>query len=285
MLNTLQGNHVALFDPTASPGTRMQVNQLQITSGFPSAEPLSVGPALVIPLDNSQLAYIDPNSGKVLGPPFQPTLTVGVNTQWLAPVLLSDQQTIVAATNQKTLHRLSSGKQLKELSQSSTPMPFVQRLAVIGDIVCGVARGVAQDSLEFYNGPDLSRIGMAEIDGRVTWGPYAVGEQFLAYSETSGLVSCDSAGKTRWKLPIAKKALVGPPILQGEDILVDSTAGSMFRIAAESGELRAEFKTGEPLSGCPYLFGSVMLFPGSDGVLLAVPASATLTSSAEVETR
>ncbi len=76
---------------------------------------------------------------------------------------------MVAATNQQSLHRLSSGKQLKELTQVSTPTRWVQRLASIGDTVCGVARGEAQDTVVFYNGNDLTRITETEVDGRITW--------------------------------------------------------------------------------------------------------------------
>ena len=283
LLNTNHGNNIALLDPNGTPGSSLQVNRLQINTGFPSAEPLAVGPALVIPLNNSQLAYLDPISGKSFGSPFQPTLTVGVNTQWLTPVLLSDKKTIIAATNQKTLHRLSSGKQLKELSQSSTSLPWVQRLAVIGDTVCGVARGDAQDSLEFYNGTDLTRLDATDVDGRVTWGPYALGEQFLAYSETSGLVAYDKSGKSLWKSSILQTAFIGPAIEQGEDILVNTAIGSMYRIDSKSGGIKAEIKLGEPLSGPPLIFGNSLLFPGSEGTLIVLPASKTLSSAEKVD--
>jgi len=283
MFNTKIGNNVALLDPSAPAGSNLKVYSLQITSGVPSTEPLALGPSLLIPLDNSQLAYIDPSNGKSLSPQFQPALTAGVNTQWLAPVLLSDQQTIVAATNQRTLHRISSKKQLKELSQTSTPLPWVQRLATVGDVVCGVARGDAQDSLEFYNGPDLSKLDASDVDGRVTWGPYAAGEMFLAYSETSGLAAHDTTGKSKWKTAMPQQALVGPPVVQGDDILINSKAGSMFRITAQSGEIKAVIKIGESLSGAPYVFGNALLFPGSEGTLIAIPSSKTQSSSPEVE--
>ncbi len=281
ILNTKQGSHLALLNPSAPAGSNLKVYSLDIVDGIPSTAPLVVGAALVIPLDNAQLAYIDPSNGKRLSAQFQPTLTVGVNTQWLAPVLLSDQQTIVAATNQKTLHRISSNKQLKELSQTTTPLPWVQRLAAIGDVVCGVARGNAQDTMEFYNGPELSRIESSDVDGRVTWGPYAAGEQFLAYSETSGLVAYDKAGKLLWKASIPKHALVGPAILQGDDVLINAKAGSMFRIAAQTGEVKAMIKIGEPLSGAPFIIGKSLLLPGSEGALIAIPISDTESTTAE----
>ncbi|MDZ4848765.1 MAG: PQQ-binding-like beta-propeller repeat protein [Pirellulaceae bacterium] len=283
LLNTLQGNHVALLNPNAPAGSNLQVNQLQISRGFPSTEALSVGSALVIPLDNAQLALIDPINGKAVGAPFQPTLEVGVNTQWIAPVLLSDQQTIVAATNQKILYRLGAGKQLKELSQVNTSLTLIRRLAAIGDVVCAAAHGSAQDVLEFYNGSDLEKIESSDIDGRVTWGPYAVGEQFLVYSETFGLVAHSKSGKPLWKTPLAKIGLVGPAVIQGDDILINSSNGTMFRFIAESGELRAKVRIGEPLAGAPFVYGNGLLFPGSEGVLIAVPASATFTSSTEAD--
>jgi outer membrane protein assembly factor BamB len=135
--------------------------------------------------------------------------------------------------------------------------------------------------LEFYNGTDLTRIDAVDVDGRVTWGPYPAGEHFLIHSETSGISAFDTSGKLHWTLPLEQIALIGPAIVHGEDILINSTAGSMYRISIDTGKLLATVDTGEPLSGPPFVFGSALLFPGSEGVLLAIPVIKTLATTAE----
>ncbi len=140
----------------------------------------------MIPLDNGQLVYVDPVSGKQLSQPFQPTIQAGKKPRWVTPIVLSDKETIVGATDQKALYRLSVGSKIKELSQTKTERVWTQRLAVASesDLVCGIARGEAQDSAELHQGSDLARVGGVDLDGRVTWGPFTVDKVFLVYSET-----------------------------------------------------------------------------------------------------
>jgi len=275
ILNIGQGAQVLTFDPKGSSGTSLQMTTLQVTSGIPSEPPAVTSNGIVVPLNNAQLAYIDPTTGKQLGSPFQPTLQTGVETRWLAPVTLADGQTVVAATNQNKIHRLSTGKQLRSLTEAPTALPLIGRLATASDVICTVARAESHDILEIYNGTDLSRIGGQEQDGRVSWGPYAVGEQFLAYCETSGLSSIDLKGKALWKLDLQGIALVGPPLLNDNDILISGTNGKLYRIDIASGILKATVSLEEPLSGPPSLLGQQLLLPGTEGVLLVVPLDST----------
>jgi outer membrane protein assembly factor BamB/TolA-binding protein len=280
-LNEKQGTQIAIFDPNAASGNQLLVSSLQISNGTPSGEAVATDEGVVIPLDNGQLVCVDPATGKQIAQPFQPTLAVGSKTTWVSPSILADKKTVVGATNQKTIYRLSVGKQLKELSQTTTDRPWKLRLAVASDVVCGVARGESQDSLEFYQGDDLKRIDGMDIDGRITWGPYALDNTFVAYSETAGLVAFDIAGKLLWKSEIGSTAMVGPPIREGEDMLVCGSNGTLFRIVVSSGKVRAQIFTGEPLSGSPVVFGSALLLPGAEGTLLAIPISKTLSSNSE----
>jgi outer membrane protein assembly factor BamB/TolA-binding protein len=280
-LNEKQGTQVLVFDPNTSAGSQMQLNSLQISNGIPAGEAAVGEEGIVIPLDNGQLVYVNPATGKQVAQPFQPTLAVGSKATWVSPATLSDNKTIVGATNQKMIYRLSVGKQLKELSQTATERPWKNRIAVVGDTFCGVAHGEAQDSIEFYQAADLKRLDGMDIDGRLTWGPYAVDKMFLAYAETGSLLAFNDAGKLLWKSDIGRAALVGQPIREGEDILVSLTSGILCRIVASSGQLRAKITTGEPLSGSPTVFGTALLLPGAEGTLMALPIAKTLSPNTE----
>jgi outer membrane protein assembly factor BamB/TolA-binding protein len=280
LLNLGQGIQIAVYDPKATPGSSLQVNSLQITSGVPSVNPLAVGSGIVVPLDNTQLAFVDPTNGKQLGAPFQPTLSPGSVTRWISPVLLSDNQTIVTATSEKKMYRLSTGKQLRSLTETETSLPLTGQLSCIDDVICAVARGQSQDLIELYSGSDLSRIAGIEQDGRVTWGPFAVGKQFISGLGTSSIVSVDLTGKVLWKLEIPNVALVGKPTMDGDEILLCSRNGQMFRVDSATGTKKASLELGEPISGTASIVGSQILVPGSEGVLLVVPLDSTRDSSA-----
>jgi outer membrane protein assembly factor BamB len=280
-LNAGFGNQIAIYDAKAVAGNTLLVNALQVGSGQPSGEAVAAPPGIIVPLSNGQLVSIDPASGKQLSSPFQPTLDSVDTTRWLTPVLLPDRQSMVSATNQKALYRLTVGSQLKELSQTPTESVWVQRLAAIEDTICGVARGQAQDSLEFYRGQDLTRIDGVSIDGRITWGPYAINQHLLAYSETSGLMAFDAQGRLQWKAALGPLSLVGNPLQADDDYLLADRAGRLLRLAATTGTIQATIRVGEPLAGGPILFGSGLLLPGAEGVLLALRMNQTLPPEAK----
>ena len=279
MLNLLQGPQIVIYDPKGSAGSTLQMNTIQVPSGVPSQPPTVAGNGIVVPLDNAQLAYFDPASGKQLGSPYQPTLKTGVVTRWIAPTTLSDGQTVIAATSQNKIYRLSTGKLLRSLTEAPTPLPLVGRLAASSDVVCAVGRGESQDILEVYNGTDLSRIGGLEQDGRVSWGPYAAGEKFLAYCETSGLSAIDLKGGSLWATSLPNIALVGAPLIDDNEALLSGTNGKLYRVDLTSGEIKAIVDLDEPLNGAASILGPQLLIPGAEGLLLVLPMESTRTSS------
>lgn len=279
MLNLLQGPQIVTFDPKGAPGSTLQMNTIQVPNGVPSQPPAVAGTGIVVPLDNAQLAYFDAATGKQLGSPYQPTLQTGVVTRWIAPTTLSDGQTVIAATNQNKIHRLSTGKLLRSLTEAPTPLPLVGRLATSSDVVCAVGRGESQDVLEVYNGADLTRIGGHEQDGRVSWGPYPAGERFLAYCETSGLSAIDLKGSALWATPLPNIALVGAPLIDENEVLLSGTNGKLYRVDMASGAIKAIVDLGEPLNGSASTLGPQLLIPGAEGLLMILPLESTRTSS------
>jgi outer membrane protein assembly factor BamB/TolA-binding protein len=279
MLNLLQGPQIVTFDPKGAPGSTLQMNTIQVSNGVPSQPPAVAGAGIVVPLDNAQLAYFDAATGKQLGSPYQPTLQTGVVTRWIAPTTLSDGQTVIAATNQNKIHRLSTGKLLRSLTEAPTPLPLVGRLATASDVVCAVGRGESQDVLEVYNGTDLTRIGGHEQDGRVSWGPYPAGERFLAYCETSGLSAIDLKGSALWATPLPNIALVGAPFIDDNEVLLSGTNGKLYRVDMTSGAIKAIVDLDEPLNGSASTLGPQLLIPGAEGLLLILPIESTRTSS------
>ncbi len=112
-------------------------------------------------------------------------------------------------------------------------------------------------------------------------GAYAIDKMFLAYAETGNLIAFSDAGKLLWKSEIGRAAVVGPPIREGEDVLVSLASGALCRIVVSSGQVRAKILMGEPLSGSPIVFGTAVLLPGAEGTLIAIPIAKTMSSNTE----
>ena len=58
---------------------------------------------------------LDPDTGKQIGPAFQPTISAGERPVWMNPVLLNDKQSVVIADQKRNLYKISTGKQLRLL--------------------------------------------------------------------------------------------------------------------------------------------------------------------------
>jgi hypothetical protein len=65
--------------------------------------------------------------------------------------------------------------------------------------------------------------------------------------------------------------LTGKPLLDGTDVLVASTTGTLYRISVADGKLVAQTSAGEPISGTPLIASDSLLVPGDEGSILRLP--------------
>ena len=276
ILNQAQGNQLMLVDPSKRSTNPTRILPLDIGDALPANEPLALGNgSILVPLTNGQIAMIDPEKGKMVGVPFQPTVQVGERPKFLNPVLLADRQTVIVADQQRFMHKLSTGKQLRIVTSQSLESPLKGRIAVIKDVVVGVSARSSGDQLDFYESNELKRIVSVAVEGRFTWGPYAVeGESksyLLAMSDIDGLIACDETGKRLWTYPLEKTVLVGTPILVEDDCILASTQGELIRVSLADGNFEAKVSTGEAISSTPLLISKSLMVPCDEGIVITIP--------------
>ncbi len=276
ILNQAQGNQMLLADPTRRTTTPTKMLPLDLGEAFPSNESIAIGNgSVVVPLSNGQIAMLDPDKGKMVGTPFQPDVQAGERPKWLNPVMLSDNQTVVVADQQRFMYKLSTGKQLRRITAQSLEKALKGRLSVIKDVIVGVSAGASGDQLDFYDSGELKQFTSVPVEGRFTWGPYVVtGESqsyLLALSDIEGLIACDQTGKKLWTKTLEKTVLVGAPSLLESDCLLASTSGELIRVAMDKGNIVAKVPLGEPISGQPIVMGKGLVVPGDEGIVLTVP--------------
>ena len=276
ILNQAQGNQMLLVDPSRRTTNPTKMLPLDLGGAFPSNEPIAIGNgSILVPLNNAQIAMIDPDKGKMIGSPFQPSVQAGERPLWLNPVVLSDKQTVIVADQKRFMYKLSTGKQLRSIISQTLEKSLKGRLSVIKDVIVGVSAGTSGDQLDFYESNELKRFTSVPVEGRFTWGPYALDidskSYVLALSDIEGLVACDETGKRLWAKSLEKTVLVGTPSVLESDCILTSTSGDLIRVSLADGGVVARVQIGEPISGPPLIFPKVMLVPGDEGIVLTVP--------------
>lgn len=285
ILNQAQGNQLLLVDTVRRTTNPTKMLPLDLGDSFPSNEPIAIGNgSILVPLDNGQIAMIDPEKGKMIGSPFQPSVQAGERPKWLNPVVLSDKQTVIVADQQRFMYKLSTGKQLRSITSQTLEKSLKGRLSVIKDVIVGVSAGASGDQLDFYESNELKRFTAVPVEGRFTWGPYALDvdskSYLLALSDIDGLVVCDETGKRLWTKSFEKLVMVGPPSVLESDCILTSTSGDLIRISLADGSVVARVQVGEPISGPPLILPKVMLVPCDEGIVLTVPIPTASTENA-----
>ena len=276
LLNQADGNQLLLIDPARRSSNPSRLVAIELGGGVPSNEPLALGTgAVLVPLNNAQIAMLDPEKGKLIGTPFQPTVQAGERPVWLNPVMLSDKQSVVVADEKRNMVKLSTGKQLRTITSQPLDRPLKARLAIINDVIVAVSATASGDQLDFFDSGELKRTSSVPVEGRFSWGPYALqGESsniVFALSDIEGLVACDSTGKKLWAAQLGQVVLVGRPQAIGSDCLFATTSGEIIRLSSETGKTIARVQIGEPISGTPLLLSKGMLVPCDEGVVMTVP--------------
>jgi len=276
ILNQAQGSQMLLVDPAKRTENPTKIFTMSWGETFPANEAVVVSSgALVVPMDNAQIVLMDPEKGKMIGTPFQPTIQPGERPKWLNPVVLADKQSVVIADQQRYMYKLTTGKQLRSITSQPLERALKGRLSVIADTIVGVSSGASGDQLEFFDGNELMGFQTVQVEGRFVWGPYAVvsatSSAVVGLSDIDGLVACDASGKRIWTVPLNKTVLVGAPVPVESDCILASTTGELIRISIADGTIVARMQTGEPISGPPLVLPKGLLVPCDEGVVLTVP--------------
>jgi outer membrane protein assembly factor BamB len=286
LLNAAQGSQLLLVDPAKKSSTVSKLVVLDLAGSYPIAEATTVGNSIVLPLENAQLLMLDPDTGKQIGTAFQPTISAGERPTWMNPVLLSDKQSIVIADQKRNLYKLSTGKQLRLLNNQPLERAIKGRMDVLNDVAVGLSPGASGDFLDFYECGEFKKIAALTFEGRFAWGPYTASNDSqsigLALSDIEGLVAFNSEGKLLWSLPLPQTVLTGKPVLDGSDILLASTTGTLLRVSIADGKIVAQTNAGEPISGTPIVTSNNLLVPGDEGTVLRLPLAFENNPVAEV---
>ena len=271
----LDRRRIVLYDANAvSESSRLLTQPLKaVGQADVTSTPVYYQEGLLVPLDNGQVLLVDPRTGDSKALPFQPRVEAGTKVQWRRPAVVGDDFVIV--DNRQKLYRVGLGDQgearLEQRAQAELEMDIASPLAAAGDTVYGFVSGANSDTIVSCSAADLSVGKEWSLEGRVTWGPERIGDTVLVATDRDGLLCFEAGQKQRWKAPLAYGALAGWPLPEGDDLILTSLDGIVWRISGADGAEVNKTDVGQPLGSGAVVFAGRLLLAGADGTLFVIP--------------
>jgi len=229
--------------------------------------PVPMGAGLVITGKLGQVMVIDPDTAQNIVEPFQPVVQAGVEINWVMPTVLSETQMLISdgATKLYRLEVLATPRpHLVAAATVDVAKPLISAIAVRGEYAYAVDSG---NLLCSFHMPDLAPGETWPLGSKPAWGPKLVGKQILI-AGLNGQISClDDQQRLAWQTALPTGELAGGPIELVGDIVLASGAGTVFRLAADTGKPVAQVELGQPLMFGPVNWHERLLFGGRDGSL------------------
>lgn len=238
-------------------------------AGAPAAPPVAWQGGLLVPLDIGQVLLVDPVSGRDKAAPFQPSLEVGSHFQWSRPIVTPDD-CVLLADGRARLYRLAyhadPEPRVTSAAEAALASPPAGPIALLGDAAFLVDQSARLLSFAL---PDLAPQNDWTLDGRPQWGPVAVGDRLLL-ATGDRLYCLDSRQQLAWQVSLPHGLPLGAIASAHDHLLLATVSGTVYRIAAASGDETAAVDTGRLLAGGPLALENRLLLVGADGFLYVV---------------
>jgi TolA-binding protein len=235
-VNLDTGMELAVVDPSTDTTSATRIVPLRFGQGAIQGEPASLGNRLVTLLDNGQVAMISPDSGQIVGTPYQPPLAVDNSPSWISATADSQRQVVWVARSDRQLFRLvAEASGLRNAGQRTLEAPMAGRMVVVEESLVGVSARGAQVAVEWLASDTLENQQRLRLGSLPVWGPYVWSENQVALATPSeGLIGV-TQGQQLWKLELGDGVPVGPPTVipdGSQDRLLVLSDGQLLRIGS-----------------------------------------------------
>jgi len=279
LLNGQTGGQLAVYDPTRA-REKLRLITLSLPEGLPSGRGLVAGNGYFLPLDSGRIVLMNWQTGAALGSPFQPPSNPNEKVTWSDPVaLLDDPDQVLIADSRKKVYRLRAGEQVRELASADLETPWLGRTAILGDHIFATTAGPAADFLVAHETASLQQAVRRLLDGRVVWGPYAVGDRVLLQTDDGNLRGFDAAGEPVFTVPLDDRDLVEGVAESDTKVILSGRGGRLQVIDLTTGQIVGQTDLSQPLSGPPLVTGQRLLVPGQEGVVYITEIPTSLDES------
>ena len=271
MLNQVDRQSIIVYEPQRENGKLRQLT-MNFSSGLPKDGGVVSGGGLFLPLSTGRAVLMDWRTGAEIGTPFQPASDPVKEVDWTNTITLTDDpDQVVLADSRKKMYRLRVGEQIRELASTDLEFDLLGTIAGVGDTVIATTAGPAADFIVGFEMISLKPKFKTLLDGRVVWGPMSVGDLGLYQTDDAKLRGIDAEGKERFQIELPAGLPVGKPIMGDGQIVLAGKSGWIVAIDAEAGTVAGQADLGQPISATPLLVDSMLMVPGSEGVVYRIP--------------
>ena len=265
-----RNNQLLVYDPATDAGKLQQV-ALQGTVGEAAAPPVVYKNGVLVAFKSGMIGLFDWKTGAEVVLPFLPPLSGGQRVNWSRPVVIGED--FVVADDSNVMRRIAVVTEprphLGVRSKLDLKEPVLGNLSLTEALILGVTRGQSVDTVQSFGAEDLKPGEKVELKGRVIWGPESVnGLVFLA---TPSELHCFQGIKLKWSTPLPYGPLTGVPLVEGDDYILTSTSGTVWRIAGADGVESSKMELGQPVVGQGLSHDGRIWLPAYDGTILVVP--------------
>jgi hypothetical protein len=235
-----------------------------------AAAPGAFAGGLLTACVNGQVFLLDTEARGDMAKPLEPAVQGVSAWDWRSPVAVDDKLAVLSDGDKRlTAIGIStdSDKALTEVAALVTKTRLISPIGVLGNVVFVVD---STDSLLSFQLPNLARGKSQVLGARCVWGPQRVGKLLLLATEKNRLFAIGEQQQVVWQSNLAYGPLAGPPCLSGDEILLTSRSGMVWRISAIDGKELGKIDAGCPLGTGPLVVGSRVFVGGHEGSLLEV---------------
>lgn len=250
-----------------SPSGAKPLTKLTLPSAL-ACRPTAFAEGWIAPLSVGQVFVLDAESGKPLAAPFQPPLEAGRSVAWLPAAVVDGEQLLITDGVAKVyLLDYEPGSALTIAAEADLDVsPLASGFVVVGNVAVALAEN---GQIVIHQLPTLDVGESLNTGGRVVWGPYPAGDYALL-ATSSQLMAIDSSGKFAWEVPITDMQLAGPPLVQGESMVLAAQNGTVVKLSLADGSEQGRVDVGEPIAAGPVLLNNLLVVAGRDSALLVI---------------
>jgi len=270
LLNQATGSQLSVYDATRQ-REKLRLITLSLPDGKPTGSGLIAGNGFLLPLDSGRIVLMNWQTGSQLGSPFQPPSSPNTKVKWSQPVTLpADPDQVIVADDRKKIYRLRVGEQVRELASETLESPLLGPSTIIGDTLFATAAGPTADFLVSFDAGSLASKSKRLLDGRVTWGPYAVGELVLVRTDDGKLRAFDTVGEPKFDVALPAGPMVDGIAQTPDTLIVCGRNGWVVSLDPTSGQMIGQTDLSQPLSAIAFPVGKRLLVPGMEGVVYII---------------
>jgi len=270
LVDQVGGESILVYDPTREKEKLRRVT-MQLPAGKPSGGAVVAGGGVFLPLDTGRAVLVNYQTGAMMATPFQPKSNPVANVAWTNPVPLPDDpDQVVVADSRKNLYRLRVAEQLRELASKDVEYRFLGTATGVGPTFVATTAGPAADFLVGFDMTTLEEKFKTLLDGRITWGPVAVGDWCLVQTEDQMLRGFSAVGEPQFEIPLPAGDPVGDPLMLEDSVLMAGHSGWLVRMDFNTGKMIGQTDLEQPISATPLPVGNRVLVPGAEGVIYII---------------